>query len=58
MSDDLPDLTFVDPHRRAVVADRIAAVKRFNRQPGRARAEQEAEALGISTQRFYLVVKA
>ena len=53
-----PDLTFVDPHKRALVAARIKAVKRFNENPGRATAEREAKALGISAARFYLVVKA
>ena len=58
MENEKPDLTFVDPHRRSLVAERIEAVKRFNRNPGRASAEREAGALGISAGRFYLVVKA
>lgn len=58
MDEKQPDLTFVDPHKRALVAERIKAVKRFNENPGRATAEREAKALGISAGRFYLVVKA
>ena len=58
MDKNQPDLTFVDPHKRALVAERIEAVKRFNENPGRASAEREAKALGISAGRFYLVVKA
>ena len=58
MKEKQPDLTFVDPHKRALVAERIAAVKRFNENPGRTNAEREAKALGISAGRFYLVVKA
>jgi len=58
MKDEKLDLTFVDPHRRQIVAERIEAVQRFNRSPGRASAEREAAALGISAGRFYLIVKA
>ena len=53
MPDDLPDLSFVDPHRRTVVSERIAAIRRSNSNPGRATADREAAALGISVQLFY-----
>ncbi|MGB3740193.1 MAG: hypothetical protein WA948_12680 [Pontixanthobacter sp.] len=53
-----PDLTHVDPHNRKKVVDRIAAIKRFNKNPGRKMAEREAARLGISFVLFYKLVKS
>lgn len=52
------DLSFVDPHRRAEVARRIAVLERFLEAPGRRAAEAAAAELGMQASSFYDLVRA
>lgn len=52
------DLTDIDPDRREDIKRRIAAIERFNANPGRATAEREAKCIGMSPSAFYGLVKA
>lgn len=52
----LYDLSGVDPRRRSDIARRIEAAERFDENPGRTTAENEAKGLGISTSAFYNLV--
>lgn len=52
-----PDLSFVEPARRAEVARRIAEVEEYLRAPGTAAAEKAATRLGLGLSAFRLLVR-
>lgn len=52
------DLSSIEPHRRAIVRERLRAIARFNAAPGRKHAKKLAKTLGLGTAQFYNLVKA
>ncbi|MWC43235.1 hypothetical protein [Sphingomonas carotinifaciens] len=52
-----PDLSFVEPARRAEIARRIAEVEEYLRAPGAAAAERAAARLGLGLSSFRMLVR-
>ncbi|MDG5746878.1 hypothetical protein P8Q88_01695 [Qipengyuania sp. XHP0207] len=59
-NNDLPDvdLSGIAPELRPVVRRRLQAIRKFEREPGRAHAQELARDLGLGTAQFYNLVKA